>query len=157
MTAASRIPNASRINIEVTNQLQQVSGMRINVIPGARCLTVVATKPTALMSDDRQNRPILTSQRSVPKPCPGPAEASALRGGYCVQPAPDAPPGTKKAAISTRKDISAVQNPAAVSRGNAIFRAPSCSGRKNVPKPPCGTVESTKKTINVPCIVSCAR
>src|SRR5690242_21848653 len=111
MTAASRIPKASRIKIEVTNQLQQVSGMRIHVIPGARCRTVVATKPTALISDDRQNRPMLTSQRSVPMPCPGPAEARALSGGYCVQPAPGAPPGTKKAAIRTRKDVNAVQNP----------------------------------------------
>src|ERR1041385_1411755 len=79
MTAASRIPKANRIKIEVTNQLQQVSGMRIQVIPGARWRTVVATNPTALISDDRQNRPTLTSQRSVPSPCPGPAEAKALR------------------------------------------------------------------------------
>src|SRR6478752_7191901 len=131
MTAASRIPNASRIKIEVTNQLQQVSGMRIHVIPGVRCRTVVATNPTALISDDRQNRPTLTSHRSVPRPCPGPAEVKALSGGYCVQPAPGAPPGTKKAVIRTRNEASAVQNPAAVRREKAILRAPSCSGRKN--------------------------
>src|SRR5215831_17278237 len=113
MTAASRIPKANRIKIEVTNQLQQVSGMRIHVIPGARWRTVVTTNPTALISDDRQNSPILTSQRSVPRPSPGPADAKALSGGYCVQPAPDAPPGTKKAAIRTRNEVSAVQNPAA--------------------------------------------
>src|SRR5438309_8175139 len=106
------------------------------------------------MSDDKQNRPMLTSQRSVPKPCPGPAEARALSGGYCVHPAPDAPPGTKNAAINTKKESNAVQNPAAVSRGNAMFDAPSCKGRKNVPNPLCGSVDSTKKTINVPCMVS---
>src|SRR5579864_7909935 len=111
----------------------------------------------ALISDDKQNRPMLTSHRSVPKACPGPVEARALSGGYCVHPAPEAPPGTTKAPIRARKDVRAVQNPVAVSRGKAIFEAPNCKGRKNVPKPACGTVESTKKTINVPCIVRWAR
>src|ERR1700736_6030462 len=130
-TAASRMPKARRIRMDVTNHDQQVSGMRSHVMPGARWRIVVATKPTALISEDKQKRPILTSQRSVPTPCPGPADAKALSGGYCVQPAPDAPPGTKNAAIKTKNESSAVQNPAAVSRGKAIFEAPNSSGRKN--------------------------
>src|SRR5215472_7216422 len=96
---------------------------------------------------------MLTNQRSVPNPCPGPAEVIALNGVYCVHPAPEAPPGTTKAAISTKNESKAVQKPAAVSRGNAMFDAPNCNGRKKVPKPACGTMDSTKKTISVPCIV----
>src|SRR5580765_72546 len=106
----------------------------------------VATILTAFIRDDTQNSPMLTSHKSVPSACPGPAVARALNGGYCVQPAPEAPPGTKNAAISTTNERHAIQNPTAVSRGKAIFGAPNCRGRKNVPKPLCGTVESTKKT-----------
>src|SRR5579871_2054877 len=157
VSATSRMLNASRIKIDVTNQAQQVRGIRIQVMPGARYLSVVAKKLIALISDDKQNKPILISQRSVPGPCPGPAEARALSGGYCVQPAPEGPPGAKNAAMSTKKETRAVQNPSAVSLGKAIREEPNCSGRKYVPNPLCGTSESTKKTINVPCMVKYAR
>src|SRR6185312_7112955 len=101
-------------------------------------------EPLLLQSPRRSsvltNKTMLTSHKSVPKPCPGPAEARALNGGYCVHPAPDAPPGTMKAAIKTKNETKAVQKPTEVSLGKAMFDAPSCKGRKNVPKPACGTV-----------------
>ena len=65
-----------------TNHVQQVSGMRIKVMPRVRSLTVVVMKLTALSTEATQKRPMLVSHKSVPRPCPGPAEATALSGGY---------------------------------------------------------------------------
>src|SRR6185312_9097412 len=149
-SAASKILKARRLRMAVTNQVQQGSGMRSHFIPGARWFTVVVTKLIALITVPRQNRPMLTSQRSVPAPCPGPAAAIALRGVYCVQPATEAPPGTKNAETSTKKETSVVQKPSMFSHGNAISEVPSSSGKKYVPNPLCGTVDKTKNTINVP-------
>src|SRR5438270_1942500 len=122
--------NASKMSMAATNHVQQVRGMRIRVIPRVRILRVVVMKLMELRTDAMQNRPILTSHKSVPAPWPGPAAATALSGGYCVQPASDAPPGAKKAASRTKKDTRVVQKPAMLNRGKAISEAPSCSGRK---------------------------
>src|SRR5690242_11602830 len=103
--------NASKLRMAVTNQVQQGIGIRIQVIPGARCFTVVVTKLMALITDPTQNRPILTNHRSVPMPCPGPAATMALKGAYCVHPAMEAPPGTKKAEMRTRNAAKVVQKP----------------------------------------------
>src|SRR5262249_7735172 len=130
IAATNRMPNASRIRIAVTNHAQQGGGMRIQCMPGARFLTVVATKFTAAISEPTQKRPMLTSHRSVPGPCPGPAAANALRGGYCVHPASEAPPGTKNAETKTKNETSVAQNPNMLSLGKVISDAPSCSGRK---------------------------
>src|SRR5262245_2828147 len=134
-TAAVRTLKASKLRIAVTNHDQQVSGMRIQPMPGARRLTVVVTKLIALMIVAKQKSAMLISQRSVPRAAPGAAAASALSGAYCVQPAPEGPPGTKNAAIRIKKDVRVVQKPAIFSRGKAISEAPSCNGRKKVPKP----------------------
>src|SRR5437660_876976 len=116
MTAAVSTLKASRLKMAVTNHAQQVRGMRIQYIPCTRCFNVVVTKLIALITEARQNRPMLTSHKSVPNPCPGPAEARALSGAYCVQPANDAPPGAKNADIRTRNETSVVQNPAIFSQ-----------------------------------------
>jgi len=99
-------------------------------MPGARIFKVVVMKLMAPITDATQNSPMLTSHKSVPNACPGPAVVIALSGGYCVQPAPDAPPGTKNAAINTKNESRVIQNPDALSFGNAISETPNCSGRK---------------------------
>src|SRR5260221_11184766 len=153
ITAAVSTLNGRKLTDGVTNHDQEGRGIRIMLMPGARFWIVVVTKLIALKMVAKQNRPMLTSHKSVPSACPGPDSASALSGAYCVQPAPEGPPGTKNAAISIGNETSVVQNPAMFSRGNAISDVPSCSGGKKVPKPFCGTVESTKNTISVPCMV----
>ena len=80
IAAASSTEKAPRIKNEFTNQAQQVSGSRIQVIPGARDLMVVVAKLMAPIAEPRQKMAILTSHKSMPQPCPGPALAMALRG-----------------------------------------------------------------------------
>ena len=69
---ASNTPNASRIEIAVTNHAHTVSGMRISVIPGARKSIVVAMKFTAPRSDATQKIKMLTIHSVCPIPSPGP-------------------------------------------------------------------------------------
>src|SRR5260370_4911784 len=97
---------------------------------GARLRRVLVMKYTALITDPRQKRPMHPSHTSVPRPCPGPEAASALKGAYCVHPASDPPPGTKNAEISSRNETSVTQNADRCSRGKVISEAPSCNGRK---------------------------
>ena len=77
----------------VTSQVQQVSGMRIRVMPLRAGRPVVAMKLIAPISEAPQKTAMLRIQSVCPMPCPGPAmRPTALSGGYAVQPASGAPP-----------------------------------------------------------------
>ena len=60
--------NENRIKTEVTSVAQQKSGMRLNVMPGARMLRIVTMKfsPPAIEAIPRIERPRI--QKSVPDP-----------------------------------------------------------------------------------------
>src|SRR5580692_7705595 len=132
--AAIRTENESRLRIDVTNQFQHVSGMRINVMPGPRSSITVAIMLMAVSSDEIENKPMLKNQRVWPSPSPGPAMApSALNGGYAVQPESGPPPTARNDAISSVKDAAAIQKDARFNRGNAMPGAPSCSGSTRFP------------------------
>ena len=138
----------------VTSQVQQVSGIRISLMPLQRRSTMVAMKLMAPISDAPQKMAMLTIQRVWPKPSPGPVTGPApLSGGYAVQPERGAPPCTKKAATITTSARKVVQKDIMFSTGNAMSSAPIWIGRIKLPKPLCGTVVSTKKTMMVPCMV----
>ena len=64
---------------------------------------------------------------------------------------------TKKAVSRTSNETNVSQNDSMLRTGKAISRAPICSGRKKLPKPPCGAVVSTKKIMIVPCMVTSDR
>ena len=48
--------------MDVTNQFQQVSGMRIKVMPGPRSSITVAIILMAVSSDEIENSPMLKNQ-----------------------------------------------------------------------------------------------
>ena len=63
----------------------------------------------------------------------------------------------KKAAIRTTKARRVVQKDIMLKRGKAISSAAIWIGRKSLPKAAKGALARTKKTINVPCMVSSER
>src|ERR1039458_7842275 len=85
------------------NHDHTVNGMRIMVMPLARMSSVVVRKFSAPISDAKQKIAMLVIHRSAPSPSPGPADCTALSGGYPVHPCSGAPPVTKKAEIITTK------------------------------------------------------
>src|SRR5258706_1527507 len=97
MPAEKSTPKANSPRIAVINHAQHVSGMRIIDMPLARISSVVVMKFNALINYPMQNNAMLMIHKSAPAPSPGPADCSALSGGYPVQPCSGAPPTTKKA------------------------------------------------------------
>ena len=75
--AASSTANPSRPRIAVTSQVQQVSGMRIRVIPLQRRSTVVAMKLMAPIREAPQKIAMLRIHRFWPMPSPGPVTRPA--------------------------------------------------------------------------------
>jgi len=67
------------------------------------------------------------------------------------------PPGTKKAAIRMQNESRAVQKPAAVSGEMPSSTRPVVAEGRTYRSQPAGTVDNTKKTINVPWMVRYAR
>ena len=66
----------------VTSHVQQVSGMRIRVMPLQRRSTVVAMKLIAPISEAPQKIAMLRIHRFCPMPSPGPVSGPApLSGG----------------------------------------------------------------------------
>ena len=122
--------NASRPRIDATKYDHTVSGMRIIDIPGARTLKTVATMLSPLIVNDAMNNAMLSSQIDCPICEPGTADATALSGGYAVQPAAAAPPATKNDRMSTSAESSAIQYDSMLRNGNAMSRAPTCSGTR---------------------------
>ena len=67
------------------------------------------------------------------------------------------PPGAKVELSRTRRAKAVSQKLAALRRGKAMRPAPIWAGRIRLPKPLCGAVVSTKKSMIVPWIVTRAR
>ena len=106
------------------NHDHTVSGMRISDMPLARRSRVVVIKFSAPISEAMQKMAMLVIHKSAPSPSPGPADCTALSGGYPVHPCSGAPPVTKKAAMITTKATNVVQNESMFSTGNAMSGAP---------------------------------
>ena len=129
--------------------LQQNSGMRVQLIPGARMLWIVVTKLTAPASDEIERMCRLRIQRSWPLP----GSCSVDSGTYAVQPAWAAPCRAKKLSRSTIPPSTNSQYDRAFSRGNAMSRAPIINGTRKLPNAAAiGT--RTRKIIVVPWIVT---
>src|ERR1700738_5277650 len=124
MPAEKSTPKASSPRIAVINQAQHVSGMRIIDMPLARISSVVVMKFSALINAPTQNNAMLMTHRSAPGPSPGPADCSALSGGYPVQPCSGAPPTTKKADSITMYPSNVTQNESIFRTGKAMSAAP---------------------------------
>ncbi len=102
----------------MTNQFQQVIGICISAMPGARRSITVAMILMELSSEPTQKIAMLNSHSVCPRPSPGPVIAPmALSGGYAVQPDSGPPPGPTNEAIRTTKDAAIIQNELALSRG----------------------------------------
>src|SRR5437870_7636922 len=75
---------------DVVKFAQTSSGMRQNVIPGARIVMIVTRKLSAVRMDEAPAHctPMLKNME--------PTGESVERGAYPVQPAPNGPPGARK-------------------------------------------------------------
>src|SRR3712207_2523867 len=98
------------------------SGMRQNVMPGARIVMIVTRKFSAVAIDDAP----ANCTAIVKNICPCGVDVD--NGAYAVQPVANAPPSAKKLAIIRRPAIGSSQNDSAFSRGNAMSGAPIISG-----------------------------
>src|SRR3712207_1213597 len=94
------------------------SGMRQNVMPGARMVMIVTRKFSAVaMLDAPANwTPI------VKKSCP--IGASVDSGAYAVHPVENDPPGARNEAVIITPATGSIQNDSAFRRGNAMSGAP---------------------------------
>ena len=110
---------------------QTVSGRRIIDMPGARMLNTVATMLRPLIVNDAMKSAMLSSQSVWPICDPGTALATALSGGYAVQPAAAAPPcDEERREHHERRRAGATQYDSMLRNGNAMSRAPTCSGTR---------------------------
>ena len=122
--------NASRPRIDAMKYDQTVSGIRIIDMPGARRLNTVATMLRPLIVNDAMKSAMLSSQIVCPMCEPGTAEATALSGGYAVHPAAAAPPSRRTTRAAPAPTASAIQYDSMFRNGNAMSRAPTCSGTR---------------------------
>src|SRR5262249_29255489 len=106
---------------------QTNSGIRIQLIPGARMLWIVQMKLIAPSSDETPTRCSERIQRSWP--WPGEKKLSE-RVGELDHPALAAPPFAKKLRKRVRPPNRNSQYESAFSRGNAMSRAPIISGTR---------------------------
>ncbi len=112
-------------------------------------LWIVTMKLIAPISDASERMCRLRIQRSWPLP----GECSVDSGVYAVQPLDAGPPLAKKLRNRTIPPSRKSQYDSAFRRGNAMSRAPICSGTRKLPNPArIGT--TTRKIIVVPCIVT---
>src|SRR5271155_478684 len=109
--AAKRTAKLSKLRIAVISQAQQVSGMRMSVMPLHRRSTVVTIKFKAPSKEPTQKSAMETAQRFCPIPSPGPALLpTALSGGYAVQPEIGGPSLTNRVATREHKAKNVTQN-----------------------------------------------
>ena len=80
-SAASRTEKAMTLSSAAVNHPQTVSGRRSQVMPSQRRRMMVTRVLMELMVEAMAKRAMLASQRSMPRPWPGPALATALKGG----------------------------------------------------------------------------
>jgi hypothetical protein len=67
------------------------------------------------------------------------------------------PPGTNVELSRMTSAAAVSQKLTALANGKAMRREPICAGRIRFPKPDCGAVVSTKKSMMVPWMVTSAR
>ena len=113
---------ASTTSSEVVKFAQTSSGMRQNVIPGARMVMIVTRKLSAVMIELAPAHCTAMLKNSVPI---GWCVESVA---YPVQPAAGGPPGAKNEPTRIRPAIGSSQYDSAFSRGKAMSGAPSISG-----------------------------
>src|SRR5580698_7328745 len=130
-SAASAAANAVVATISsgaVANCAQQNSGMRVNVMPGARILSNVTRKFMPVSVELTPTKKIAAAHIDVPAaPCND-------TGGYSVQPAVGAP--IRNDVNNIKPATGNIQKLNKLSQGNATSRAPICSGKIKLPNPP---------------------
>src|SRR5215213_1079063 len=109
---------ASTTSREVVKFAQTSSGIRQNVMPGARMVMIVTRKLSAVAIDDAPANCTARLKKVWP------SGVSVASGAYEVQPVANAPPGAKKLASIRTPAIGSIQNDSALSRGNAMSGAP---------------------------------
>src|SRR5436190_21457417 len=106
------------------------SGMRQNVIPGARIVMIVTRKLSAVMIDDAPAHWTLIWKKTAPS-----GWCVEQSGAYPVQPHANAPPGTRKLDSIMIPSIGSSQYESAFRRENAMSGEPSISGTTKVASP----------------------
>src|SRR5271167_1322033 len=143
---------------EVMNHAQVGRGRRHMLKPLQRRSRIFGIKFNAPNNWPTQKIAREVAQITTPAPWPGPAtEPTALSGAYWVQPPRVGPSPTKNDKIMTQKATNVVQNDIMLKCGNGISSAPVWMGRKKLPNAAKGTTVSTKKTMNVACMVMSCR
>src|SRR5947209_6240852 len=107
---------------DVVKFAQTSSGIRQNVMPGARMVMIVTRKLSAVMIDDAPAHWTPMLKKIVP------SGWCTDSGAYPVQPAANAPPGTMKEQSIMIPAIGSNQYDSAFKRGNAMSGAPSING-----------------------------
>src|SRR4030095_4381047 len=102
---------------DVVKFAQTSSGMRQNVMPGARMVMIVTRKFSAVAIDEAPANCTAMLKKVWP------SGTSVESGAYAVQPVENAPPGAKKLASIITPAIGSSQNESAFSRGNAMSGA----------------------------------
>ena len=126
----------------VANCPQTKSGMRVNVMPGARIFSIVTTKLMPVSVELTPTRKIAAAHIDVPAaPC-------SETGGYSVQPAVGAP--IRNDENSIKPATGKIQKLSMLSHGKATSRAPICSGKTRLPNPPVSSGITTSHTIALP-------
>src|SRR5580700_1137047 len=118
------------------------SGMRVNVIPGARIFKIVTTKLMPVMVELTPTKKIAAHHIEVPAaPCND-------TGGYSIQPAVGAP--IKNEENNIKPETGKIQKLIILSHGKATSRAPICTGKTRLPKPPVSIGMITSHTMALP-------
>src|SRR6266508_407695 len=102
---------ATTTSSEVVKFAQTSSGMRQNVIPGARIVMIVTRKLRAVMIEDAPAHWTAIVKKRVP------IGWCTDSGGYCVQPFANGPPRQRKLASIITPAIGSSQNESAFRRG----------------------------------------
>src|SRR5579863_7852549 len=158
MQAGMSTENAVRPMHDVINHAQVDMGRRHMLRPLQRRSSTLGMKFKAPNNWPTQKMAIEVAQITTPAPWPGPATfPSALSGAYWVQPPRVGPSSTKKDRHMTQNATKVVQNDIMLKCGNGISSAPVWIGMKKLPKAAKGATVSTKKTMNVACMVITCR
>src|SRR5215212_570629 len=102
---------------DVVKFAQTSSGMRQNVMPGARIVMIVTRKFSAVAIEEAPANCTARLKKVWP------SGVSVASGAYDVQPVAKAPPGAKKLASIRMPAIGSIQNDSALRRGNAMSGA----------------------------------
>src|SRR3990172_13434523 len=146
-------PTDSMKMTAAVSSIQTTTGKRNQVRPGARMFIAVVRKLTPPKRNDANSKASASSQRFMPQPTPV-YSILAESGGYPVQPAAAAPPGTKNEAMSTTEARKKTQKESMFNLGKAMSLAPIVKGMRKLPKAASNIGIATKKTMMVPCIVT---